>query len=101
MASTAAGSAPGLPSYSLSLGGDWTKALDGSLGLDAMTAPRRTVSVKFTDELAAWVQYAWTNTGGYGYGFITGFNISGSATGKIEHSPTIRLSGAPARTTSA
>lgn len=101
LASTATGSTPALPSYTLSLGGDWYKALDAVLGVDAMTPARRVVTVKFTDEAAAWVQYSWSNTGNYGYGFVTGYNISGSATGKIEHGPSIRLSGAPNRTTSA
>ncbi len=101
LASTASGYTPGLPSYTLSLGGDFVKASDSVLGVDAMTPARRAVVVKITDEDAAWVQYGWTNTGGYGYGFITGYNISGSAAGKIEHSPSLRLSGSPQRTTSA
>ena len=100
LASTAAGYTPGLSSFTLSLSGDWVRALDNALGLDAMTPARRVVSIKFTDENAAWVQYAWTNTGGYGYGFLTGYNISGSASGKIEHSPSLRLSGLPQRTAS-
>lgn len=101
LASTAMGYAPGLPGFTLSLGGDWVKALDTVFGVDALSPARRTVVIKITDENAAWVQYGWTNTGGYGFGFITGFSITGNATGKIEHSPSIRLSGLPQRTTSA
>jgi len=93
LASTVAEYSPSLAEYNLSLGGDWAQALDNILGVDAVAPTVRTCVVKFTDETGAWVQYSWTTS------FISGFSISASATGKIEHSPSIRLSGTPTRTT--
>lgn len=92
-ASTAAEYSPSLAEFTLSLGGDWIQALDNILGVDAIVPTVRACNIKFTDKAGAWVQYAWTTA------FITGFNISASATGKIEHSPSLRLSGVPTRTT--
>lgn len=93
LASTVAQYSPSLANYSLSLGGDWVKALDDALGPDAITPVVRTCVVKFTDEAGGWVQYSWAVS------FLTGFSISSTATGKIEHSPSLRLSGSPTRTT--
>jgi hypothetical protein len=93
MASTVSEYSPSLASYTLSLGGDWIKALDDALGPDTITPTVRTCVVKFTDENGAWVQYSWATA------FISAFSISSTATGKIEHSPSIRLSGTPTRTT--
>ena len=93
LASTVAEYSPSLAEYNLSLGGDWAQALDNILGVDAVAPTVRTCVVKFTDETGAWVQYSWATS------FISGFSISASATGKIEHSPSIRLSGTPTRTT--
>ena len=93
LASTVAEYSPSLAEYNLSLGGDWAQALDNILGVDAVAPTVRTCVVKFTDETDAWVQYSWATS------FISGFSISASATGKIEHSPSIRLSGTPTRTT--
>lgn len=93
LASTVAEYSPSLANYSLSLGGDWVQALDNVLGIDALTPIVRPCIVKITDENGAWAQYSWTTA------FITGFSISASATGKIEHSPSLRLSGTPTRTT--
>lgn len=93
LASTVAEYSPSLAEYSLSLGGDWAQALDNILGVDAVAPTVRPCVIKFTDETGAWVQYSWAVS------FISGFSISASATGKIEHSPSIRLSGTPTRTT--
>lgn len=93
LASTVAEFSPSLAQYNLTIGGDWDKALDDILGVDALTPTVRTVVIKFTDEGGDWAQYAWTT------GFISGYSISAAATGKIEHSPTLRLSGTPTRTT--
>ena len=89
--------APGLASFTVSLKGDWVKALDDALGVDAMNPVMRALTVKFTDENNNWVQYAWTATGGNG-AFITGYSISTNATAKTEHSPSLRASGIPTRT---
>ena len=93
LASSVAEYSPSLAEYALSLGGDWAQALDNILGVDAVAPTVRTCVIKFTDETGAWVQYSWATS------FISGFSISASATGKIEHSPSIRLSGTPTRTT--
>lgn len=93
LASTVAEYSPSLAQYNLTIGGDWAKALDDILGVDALAPVVRSCVIKFTDETGAWAQYAWTTA------FISGYSISASATGKIEHSPTLRLSGTPTRTT--
>ena len=93
LASTVAEYSPSLAQYNLTIGGDWDQALDNILGVDALAPVTRTVVVKITDESGDWVQYSWST------GFITGYSISASATGKIEHSPSLRLSGTPTRTT--
>jgi len=93
LASTVMEYAPSLANYTLSLEGDWSKALDDILGVDALTPTRRACSIKVTDETGAWAQYAWTQA------FITGYNISIGSTEKVSHSPTLRLSGTPTRTT--
>lgn len=93
LASTVAEYSPSLAQYNLTIGGDWAKALDDILGVDALAPTVRTCVIKFTDEAGAWAQYSWTTA------FISGYSISASATGKIEHSPTLRLSGTPTRTT--
>jgi len=93
LASTVAEYSPSLASYALTIGGDWDKALDDILGVDALAPVTRAVVIKFTDETGDWAQYAWAT------GFISGYSISASATGKVEHSPSLRLSGTPTRTT--
>jgi hypothetical protein len=93
LASTVAQFAPSLPSYQLTLKGDWISAVDAKLGVDAVTPTTRVVIVKFTDENAAFVQYSFSAC------FITGYSITGSAGGKIEHAPTIRMAGTLTRTT--
>ena len=93
LASTVAEYSPSLAQYNLSLGGDWIQALDNVLGVDALAPTVRTCVAKFKDENGAWAQYSWSSA------FISGYSISASATGKIEHSPEIRLSGTPTRTT--
>ena len=92
LASTVAEYAPSLASYTLSLGGDFAVAADTILGVDALTPTLRTCSIKFTDSTGANVTYTWTAKA-----FITGYSISAQATGKIEHTPTLRLSGTPTR----
>lgn len=93
LASTVAEYSPSLAQYNLTIGGDWAKALDDILGVDALDPVVRSCVIKFTDETGAWAQYSWSTA------FISGYSISASATGKIEHSPTLRLSGKPTRAT--
>ena len=97
LGSTAQMYSPGLASFTLTLKGDWVKALDDALGVDSISPTMRACTIKFTDENANWVQYAWTATGGNG-AFITGYSISTNATSKTEHAPSLRISGLPTRT---
>lgn len=90
--STAQETDPGLSSFTVSFNGDWDSTLDGYIGVDAPAGTKRTVAVAFTDEGGTTVTYTWTNEG-----FVTGYNISASATGKIEHDSTLRCNGAPSR----
>ncbi len=92
LASTVAQFAPSLPQYNLTLKGDWIKAIDDALGVDSVTPALRTCVIKFTDENAAWVQYSFSQC------FVTGYSITASAGGKIEHAPTLRLGGTLTRT---
>lgn len=93
--STAEETDPGLASYSVSFNGDWDKALDDLIGVDAPAGTKRTVAVAITDESGDVVTYTWTLEG-----FVTGYNINASATGKIEHDSTLRLNGVPGRAVS-
>lgn len=91
LASTVMEYDPSIAEYTLTLNGDWAIALDNILGPDIVTPVARAVSIAIEDG-ASTVTYAWTSA------FLTGFNISGSATDKITHSPSLRLSGPPTRT---
>jgi hypothetical protein len=93
LASTVMEYSPSLANYTLTLEGDWSKALDDILGVDALAPVTRTCSIKITDETGAFVQYTWTKA------FITGYSITAGATEKVSHSPSLRLSGTPTRTT--
>ena len=95
LASTAMEQAPGLSSFSVSFNGDWDATLDGLIGVDAPAGTLRTVVVAITDASSDTVTYTWTDNG-----FVTGYNISASATGKITHDSTLRCNGAPVRATS-
>lgn len=81
----------GLPSHSLQMSGDWHPTLDGVLGPDSLTGTKRTAVVTFTAG-GQTVTYTWTSQA-----FITSYNVTSSATGKLEWSATLRLSGAPTR----
>lgn len=91
LASTVMEYDPSIAEYTLTLNGDWAIALDNILGPDIVSPVTRAVSIAIEDG-ASTVTYAWTS------GFLTGFNISGSATDKITHAPSLRLSGPPTRT---
>lgn len=83
---------PGLSSWSIDFNGDWSAALDAIIGPDAITSTKRTVAVAITDSGSNTVTYTWTSQG-----FVTGYNPTSDANGKIAHSATLRLSGAPSR----
>jgi hypothetical protein len=82
---------PGLPGFTLRLAADWQKALDDILGPDVLTPTKRTAVVTVTGDTGT-VTYTWTNKA-----FITGYGISGGATGKITAPPQLRLGGKPTR----
>lgn len=91
LGSTAQESDPGLSGHSLNIGGDWHPTLDGYLGPDSLTGTKRTAAIAFTAG-GSTVTYTWTNQA-----FITGYNVSTTATGKLVWTATLRLSGAGAR----
>ncbi len=91
LASTVMQYTPSIAEYTLTMSGDWSSALDAIFGPDIVTPALRTVVVSFT-EGGSTVSYTWTTNG-----FLTGYSISSSASDKITHSPSLRLSGPPTR----
>lgn len=93
LASSAAESTAGDPSWTISLSGMWDNALDAILGPDAVTpGTKRTASIALTGSSAT-VTYTWTNNAEIGDYTVT------SAVGDfIKFSATLTLSGAPTRT---
>jgi len=93
LASSAAESTAGDPSWTISLSGMWDNALDAILGPDAVTpGTKRTASIALTGSSAT-VTYTWTSNAEIGDYTVT------SAVGDfIKFSATLTLSGAPTRT---
>ncbi len=86
---------PGLPSYDASITiTKWDKVVDDVLGPLAITPAKVTAAIAFKDASGDTITYTWTNA------FVTGYNISGAATGKVTSGPKVRLSGIPNRATS-
>lgn len=92
LASTAMESDPGLPGHDLDIGGDWNATLDGYLAPDAMTSTKRTAVITFVDATPTTVTYTWTSQA-----FITNYQVKAAATGKLEWTAKLRLSGAGSR----
>ena len=87
---------PGLPNYTADVSvTKWDKVVDDVLGPLAITPAKVTAAMAFKDASGDTVTYTWTNEA-----FVTGYDISGAATGKIGSSPKVRLSGIPTRATS-
>lgn len=88
---------PGLPSYDASITvTKWDKVVDDVLGpLVAVTPTKVTAVIGFTDASGDTVTYTWTTQA-----FVTGYNLSAQATGKITSGPKVRLSGIPTRAVS-
>lgn len=87
---------PGLPGHDASVAiTRWDKVVDDVLGPLALTPALVTAAIAFRDASGDTVTYTWTNNA-----FVTGYNISGQATGKITSGPKVRLSGNPVRTVS-
>lgn len=91
LGSTAQESDAGLGSYQLQIGGDWNPTIDGYLGPDSLAGTKRTCAIAFTSG-GSTVTYTWTSQA-----FITNYTVRTSATGKLEWSATLRLSGAGSR----
>jgi len=83
---------PGLSGWTVSFNGDWATALDTIIGPDAITSVKRTVVIAINGGSGATATYTWTSNG-----FVTSYNPSADATGKITHSAQLRLSGIPSR----
>lgn len=88
LGSTAMSSNAGLVKSTLQLSGDWNATLDGYFGPDSLTGTKRTVAIV----IAATATYTWTASGDVG-GFITNYSVKAGATGKLEFSATLNLSG--------
>ena len=87
---------PGLPSFNADIKvTKWDKVVDDVFGVDAITPTKRTAVMTFKDASGDTITYTWTSQA-----FVTGYNIGGAATGKIEAGPKIRLSGVPTRVAS-
>mgnify|MGYP001194455370 CR=1 FL=1 len=87
---------PGLPSYNADIKvTKWDRVIDDIFGPDTLNPVKRTAAITYTDAAGDTVTYTWTLQA-----FVTGYNISGQATGKVDSGPKVRLSGNPTRTTS-
>ena len=87
---------PGLPSYDASVTvTKWDKVVDDVLGPLVVTPSKVTAAIAFKDASGDTITYTWTSQA-----FVTGYSISGAATGKVTASPKVRLSGIPSRTAS-
>lgn len=87
---------PGLTSWDGSINVTrWDKIVDDVLGPLAISPAKVTAVIAFKDASGDTITYTWTSEA-----FVTGYNISAQATGKISSGPKLRLSGNPTRTTS-
>jgi hypothetical protein len=80
-------------SNTISLSGNWTKALDDILGPDAGSGTKRTVVITYTDSSNT-VSYTWTSNGE-----LSNYQIQSPANGLRTFSCELTLSGAPTRAT--
>lgn len=93
LASTAAESTAGDPSWSIKVGGMWDSTLDGYIGPEAVTpGTKRTASIALTGS-GATVTYTWTSNAEIG-----DYTINSAVGDFIKFSATLTLSGAPTRT---
>jgi hypothetical protein len=96
-ASSAQVQGPGAPSFSISIGGPWSKALDDFLRPDAIT-PSDTLKtlVYFVGPSASRVTYTWTASGSEVGSFISNYTINAdNPMGDVVWSGTLTVSGAP------
>ena len=96
LASTAQEFIPGLANYQADIKiTKWDKVVDDVFGPLMLSPAMVTAAIAFDDASGDTVTYTWTNNA-----FVTGYNIGGSATGKVTSGPKLRLSGNPNRATS-
>lgn len=87
---------PGLPSWDGSIAiTKWDKVVDDVLGPLVITPAKVTAVIAFKDASGDTITYTWTTNA-----FVTGYNISVAATGKITSGPKLRFSGKPGRAAS-
>ena len=83
---------PGLTTYSISMGGDWSKLLDNLLGAAAMS-PTKQAAVITVGSSTNMVTYTWTAAA-----FVSNYSFNGNnPADKITWSAKLNLSGAPVR----
>lgn len=93
LASSAAESTAGDPSWKIGLSGMWDNALDAIIGPDAVTpGTKRTASAAYTGSSAT-VTYTWTTNAEVG-----NYSIPAAVGDFIKFSAELTLSGAPTRT---
>lgn len=95
-ASAAMEQGPGAPSFSVSVGGPWSKALDDILRPDVITPPDtlRTL-IYYVGPAASRVTYTWTGSATVG-AFISDYTVNAdNPMGDITWSGTLTVSGAP------
>lgn len=96
LASSAQEFIPGLANYQADIKiTKWDKVVDDVFGPLMLNPAMVTAIIAVTDASGDTVTYTWTSNA-----FVTGYNIGGSATGKVTSGPKLRLSGNPSRTTS-
>ena len=96
-ASTAMEQGPGAPSFSIGIGGPWSKTLDDFLRQDVITPPDTLKTlVYFVGPVASRVTYTWTASGTSVGAFISNYTINAdNPMGDITWSGTLTISGAP------
>lgn len=93
LASTAQEFIPGLANYQADIKiTKWDLVVDNVFGPLMLNPAMVTAIIVFTDASGDTVTYTWTNNA-----FVTGYNIGGSASGKVTSGPKLRLSGNPSR----
>lgn len=96
-ASSAMEQGPGAPSFSIDIGGPWSKTLDDFLRPDVLTPPDTLKTlVYFVGPSASRVTYTWTASGTTTGAFISNYTINAdNPMGDITWSGTLTISGSP------
>ncbi len=88
---------PGAPSFSIDIGGPWSKTLDDFLRPDVLTPPDTLKTlVYFVGPSGSRVTYTWTASGTTTGAFISNYTINAdNPMGDITWSGTLTISGSP------